>query len=210
MVSRRLIRDRTILAGCINRLTSIIRSVNSQLRRLWILMRFPGAVIGKRVSFGPRVVFRMTDGAGIVIGSGSHVGRDTVLVAKRGSIYIGENSFVGHGCTIVANSAIQIGADCLIGEYVTIRDQNHGMEYSDVPFSKQEMWSVPVSIGNNVWIGAKATIVAGVTIGPNSVVAANAVVTSDVPAWTVVGGVPARVLRKITPACENTQPREAA
>ena len=201
---------RAILAKCARQLVARFNSLNSLTRQTWILTRFPDLSIGVGVSIGPRVLFRITDGAGIVIGSGSHVGRDTVLVAKRGSICIGENSFVGHGCTVVANSTIQIGADCLIGEFVTIRDQNHGIEYSDVPFSKQEMVSSPISIGSNVWIGAKSTVIAGVTIGPNSVVAANAVVTKDVPSWTVVGGVPGKVLRKIAPACENTQPREAA
>ena len=144
-------------------------------------------------------MIRITDGATFIVGEDATVGRDVTIVAKRGTIHIGERSFVGHGSTIVAVSEIQIGADCLLGEHVTVRDQNHGIEYTDIPFSNQRMLSAPISIDSNVWIGAKSTIVAGVVIGPNSVVAANAVVTKDVPAWTVVGGVPAKVLRKISP-----------
>jgi acetyltransferase-like isoleucine patch superfamily enzyme len=155
---------------------------------------------GKRVSIGSRAMLRITDRATLFVGDGSNIARDSTIIAKYGSIRIGARSFVGHGSTIAACSDIQIGADCLIGEYVTIRDQNHGIEFSDVLFSKQQMVAAPILIGSNVWIGAKATVVAGVTIGSNSVVAANAVVTHDVPAWTVVGGVPARVLRKIAPS----------
>ena len=202
--------SRTILARCARRLVATLKPLNSLARQAWISTRFPELSFGVRVSIGPRVIFRITDGAALVIGSGTNIERDSTIIAKRGSIVVGEKSFIGHGCTIVANSAIQIGADCLIGEFVTIRDQNHGIEFSGVPFAKQRMVFSPISIGSNVWIGAKATVVAGVTIGPNSVVAANAVVTNDVPSWTVVGGVPARVLRKITPTGDCTHAQEAA
>ncbi|NQV23430.1 MAG: acyltransferase [Rhodopirellula sp.] len=133
----------------------------------------------------------------MILGDYCHVGRDASIVAKYGRITIGNRCFIGHGSTIACSDEIAIGTDCLIGEYVTIRDQNHGMDCSDVPFAQQGMESASIMIGDNVWIGAKATIVAGVKIASNSVVAANAVVTRDVAPWTVVGGVPARHLRNL-------------
>jgi acetyltransferase-like isoleucine patch superfamily enzyme len=90
---------------------------------------------------------------------------------------------------------IRIGNNCLIAEYVSIRDQNHGIELSKGNFDSQPLTSAPVKIADNVWIGAKVSVLAGVRIGANSVVAANAVLTHDVAEATVVGGVPARIIR---------------
>ncbi len=83
----------------------------------------------------------------------------------------------------------------MIAESVTIRDQSHGTLLSDVPFCNQALSSEEIVIGNNVWIGAKATVLQGVHIGDNAIVAANAVVRSNVEAGTLVGGVPARVIK---------------
>jgi acetyltransferase-like isoleucine patch superfamily enzyme len=90
---------------------------------------------------------------------------------------------------------IEIGCDVLIGPHCYITDHDHGSAPGS-PMHTQPMVSKPVKVGNDVWIGAHAVILKGVTIGDGSIVAAGAVVNQDVPPGTIVGGVPARVLRQ--------------
>ena len=91
-------------------------------------------------------------------------------------------------------SAVTIGNDCLIGEYVSIRDADHGTE-PGTPMRSQAHASAPIVIGDDVWIARGAVILKGVTIGSGAVVAANSVVNRDVEPNSIVGGVPARLLR---------------
>ena len=109
------------------------------------------------------------------------------------NISVGENVFINSGCCFQDQGGIEIGDNALIGQQVVIATLNHDL----TPAKRANMIPAPVKIGNNVWIGAHATILAGVTIGDNSVVAAGAVVTKDVPANVVVAGVPAKVIKNI-------------
>ena len=109
------------------------------------------------------------------------------------NISIGENVFINSGCCFQDQGGIEIGNNVLVGQQVVIATLNHDL----APNRRANMLPAPVKIGNNVWVGAHATILAGVTIGDNSVVAAGAVVTKDVPANVVVAGVPAKVIKEI-------------
>lgn len=109
------------------------------------------------------------------------------------NIRIGKNVFINSGCCFQDQGGIELGDGCLIGHQVVIATLNHDLD----PRKRGGMVPAPVRLGKNVWVGAHATILAGVTIGDNAVVAAGAVVTGDVPPDTVVGGVPARVIKKI-------------
>ncbi|MGO4684084.1 acyltransferase [Hyphomicrobium sp. 2TAF46] len=112
--------------------------------------------------------------------------------AKNASLVLGERVFVNIGATIIATRSIVIGDDCLIGDYVAIFDTDHHQLEPSQPIRV-----APVRLGNNVWIGRSATILPGVTIGDHAVIAAGSIVTEDVPARTVVGGVPARPIRTL-------------
>ena len=109
------------------------------------------------------------------------------------NIRIGKNVFINAGCCFQDQGGIELGDGCLIGHQVVIATLNHDLD----PRKRGGMVPAPVRLGKNVWVGAHATILAGVTIGDNVVIAAGAVVTGDVPPDTVVGGVPARVIKKI-------------
>ena len=107
--------------------------------------------------------------------------------------HIGRNTFVNGGCHFQDQGGIYIGDGCLIGHNVVIATLNHELD----PARRANLVPAPVRLGNDVWVGSNATILPGVTIGDGSVVAAGAVVTKDVPPMTVVGGVPAKVIKTI-------------
>lgn len=109
------------------------------------------------------------------------------------NLHIGENVFFNSGCRFQDQGGIYIGDNCLIGHNVVLATINHDLS----PANRGTNLPSPIRIGKNVWIGANATVLPGVTIGDNAVIAAGAVVTRDVAANTVVGGVPARLLREI-------------
>jgi acetyltransferase-like isoleucine patch superfamily enzyme len=110
-------------------------------------------------------------------------------------VTIGNNVYFGRGCHVVVRSALTIGDNCLFGEMVSIHDENHVFGRGPEPIASRGLAAAPIVVGNNVWVGAKATILQGVRIGDNAVIGANAVVTRDVPANTVAVGIPARVIR---------------
>jgi acetyltransferase-like isoleucine patch superfamily enzyme len=113
-------------------------------------------------------------------------------------VAIGENTWINNNfCAVAEHTSITIGRDCLIGSSVEILDSDfHGMQLADRDRSLAE-WAAPVLIGNNVFIGSNAKIMKGTSIGDGAVVANGALVVSDVLPNTVVGGVPARVIRTI-------------
>lgn len=109
------------------------------------------------------------------------------------NIHIGKNVFINSGCCFQDQGGIFLGDGCLIGHQVVIATLNHDLD----PKKRGGMYPAPVVLGKSVWVGAHATILAGVTIGDDSVIAAGAVVTKNVPAGVVAGGVPARVIRQL-------------
>lgn len=109
------------------------------------------------------------------------------------NITIGKTVFINSGCKFQDQGGITIGDDVLIGHNVVIATVNHGISKA----TRHANYMLPVKIGNNVWIGANVTILPGVTVGDDAVLAAGAVVTKDVAAGTVVGGVPAKFIKNI-------------
>lgn len=110
------------------------------------------------------------------------------------NIHIGKNVFINMGCKFQDQGGIFIGDGALIGHNVMLATLNH----AESPADRSSMIPAPIHIGRNVWIGANATVLPGVTIGDGAIVGAGAVVTRDVPENTIVGGVPAKVIRTIS------------
>ena len=108
-------------------------------------------------------------------------------------IQVGKNVFINHACSFLDMGAITIEDDVLIGPKVNLITENHPLD----PADRRALITKPVVVKRNAWIGAGATILPGVTVGRNSVVAAGAVVAADVPDNTIVGGVPAKIIKKI-------------
>jgi len=155
-------------------------------------LRHPEISFGSSVYVAPSATLRATDGGSIEIGDRVKVMPGAVIVARGGRISIGSDSHVGHGAVITALDQVAIGKSALIAEYVTIRDQDHGTSLSGEPFAQQPLRAAPVHISDNVWLGAKATVLKGVRIGHSAIVGAGAVVVKEVPARSLAIGIPAR------------------
>jgi acetyltransferase-like isoleucine patch superfamily enzyme len=123
----------------------------------------------------------------------SHLIRSQLSVGLGGTLTIGNNVFINVGVSISAQSQVTLGNNVQIANLVSIMDSDfHGLEERDSLPSPE-----PIYIEDDVWIATKATILKGVTIGKGAVVAAHAVVTHDVEPYTLVGGVPARLIRRL-------------
>jgi acetyltransferase-like isoleucine patch superfamily enzyme len=133
--------------------------------------------------------------ASIDLGRWCWLGHGTKIRCHEGRVSIGAKTVMGQECTISAYQHISIGRECVIADRVMLIDFDHGMVEVDRPIRLQGIYKRDVRVGNNVWIGYGACILRGVTVGDNAVIGTNAVVTDDVPANAVVGGVPARVIR---------------
>ena len=110
------------------------------------------------------------------------------------NITVGEDVFINACCHFQDHGGVVLGDGCQIGHNVVFATLNHGLS----PEDRKHTYPAPIVLGKNVWVGSNATILQGVTIGDNAVVAAGAVVNKNVPDNVVVGGVPARIIKKIT------------
>lgn len=188
------------------------RRKKKEIRSYWISSRFKNCPFSVR--FGSIASLRGT--SHIFIGENSNFDDNLHLMAWEGfgkqsfspEIEIGMNCSFGAYNHITCCKKITIGDGTLTGKWVTISDNNHGsydvndseslLEWGDVrPSLRTISIKGPIEIGKNVWIGDKATILSGVSIGDGAVIGANSVVTKDVPAYSIVGGNPAKVLKQL-------------
>lgn len=151
--------------------------------------------VGHKVQFNGWVRFEKYR-SDVVVGDNSRFGRGCYLLATRsGSIRIGRNVGINDFCYITSNYGVTIEDDVRIAESVSIRDYDHEFESTEVPIHQQGFRGAPIRIGEGSWIGRGVMITSGVTIGKGCVVGANAVVTKDLPDWSIAVGVPANVIR---------------
>lgn len=129
------------------------------------------------------------------------IGRESVIESFScinnavGDVVIGDKTRIGLHCTIIG--PVTIGNNVNLAQGIVVTALNHNFTDCTKRIDEQGISTKEVTIGNDVWIGANATILPGVTIGHHCVVAAGSVVTKDVPDYTVVGGVPARVMKRL-------------
>lgn len=195
-------------------------SLGFMLRKLL----FPGlfAHVGQGVNFGRNLSLRcptrmrlgdhvmIDDGcaldargaasaADFVIGPRTLIARDTVIVVKQGHLRIGADGSIGSQCFISPVSGIEIGDFAIIAGQCYLGGARYKTRLGAGPMVSQGLMTKgPITIGNDAWIGAGATVIDGVSIGDGAIVGAGAVVTSDVAANTIVGGVPARQIGERT------------
>jgi acetyltransferase-like isoleucine patch superfamily enzyme len=175
-----------------------LRRAESKARARWWQLLHPGVEIGSGTRIGRGCRLFLDRQAQLVLGPGCEIDdATTIAIYDAGRIELGANSFVGHHCTLAARESIQIGAGTFLAELVSVRDHDHAV---GSPPSTGKMNVAPVTIGADVWIGAKATIVRGTRIGNAASLGANAVARGELPAHTVCVGIPARVVRTIDAA----------
>jgi acetyltransferase-like isoleucine patch superfamily enzyme len=123
------------------------------------------------------------------------IGDRTKVRCHEGLVEIGQKTVLGQECTITAFQHVRIGEQCVIADRAMFIDFDHGVVEVERPIRMQGIYKRDVEVGSNVWIGYGACILRGVRVGDNAVIGTNSVVTKDVPANAVVGGIPARILR---------------
>lgn len=185
-----------------------LRKLNDRIRTAvwsrWLRMD-PGVRIGELAFVGRNVRIRAdTDGYSLggtlEIGRNARIADGAVIDPYGGRIVIGDNLYLGYGSMLFGYGGIVIGNDALIGPQVTVIASSHGYASVDMPMNSQPITSQGITIGDDVWIGAGARILDGVSIGRGAIVAAGAVVTGDVGDHDIFAGVPARRVRNRTAA----------
>lgn len=172
-----------------------LRQAEIRLRPWWWRLLHPGITIGPGVRIGRGCRLFLDAQAQLVLGRGAEIDdATTIAIYGAGRIVLGDDSFVGHHCTLAARESIVIGARTLLAELVSVRDHDHVVGLS--PSSPQNAIT-PVQIGDDVWIGAKCTVIRGTRIGDRTVIGANAVARGELPADALCVGVPARVVRSL-------------
>jgi acetyltransferase-like isoleucine patch superfamily enzyme len=128
-----------------------------------------------------------------------HIFDNVELQCRNAALEIGNNCSINSHSRIIAFEKIDIGDRVVIAQFVTILDHDHSQTFQNEKLILKGYTTSPIKIGNNVWIGDKVTITKGVNIGNNVIIGANAVVTKDIPSNSIVGGIPARVIKVLTP-----------
>jgi acetyltransferase-like isoleucine patch superfamily enzyme len=185
------------------------------LLRYWRFLRFkltnPQVVTTGFVFLGRRVEVQARPGFGrLVLGRWVHLGDGTSLRCHEGSLRIGDKTVFGRNIVVNTYLDVRIGGSCIIADLVYVTDFDHVFADVTVPIKDQGIAKSPVRIGSDVWLGTKVSIVRGTVIGDGVVVAANAVVTRDLPDFAVAAGVPARVIRNRQDAAEAGAQTRAA
>jgi acetyltransferase-like isoleucine patch superfamily enzyme len=165
-------------------------------RWVWLKLRWGRRLQTDGMCFVcPGVKFEIGRDAKVTLGRWSWIGHGCKIRAHEGEVLIGAKSVLGQECTISSFQQVSIGRECIIADRVMMIDFDHGMVEVERPIREQGIYKRDVNVGHNVWIGYGACLLRGVTVGDNSVIGTSSVVTCDVPANAVVGGIPARVIR---------------
>ena len=149
--------------------------------------------VGDAVRIAHCSVLRGNGDNGITLGNGVFI-QDFCLLNTNGShIRLGDRSWLGAGSQVYGNGGVTIGSDVLIAGQVMINTVSHNHDDTSIPINNQGINVAPVSIADNVWIGAGARILQGVTIGEGAIIGADSLVNRDIPAGAIAYGSPARI-----------------
>lgn len=182
----------------------MLNTLKTALRRL--LLTPLRATVGRDTVM--RRPFRVFNSRWVTIGSNTWVGPRATLhpileyagVQHGGQILIGSSVYIGSDVSIVGIGRIELGDGCVLSDHVYISDSAHGFDPTGPPIMDQPLASKgPITIGRNCFLGYRSAILPGVTLGERCIVGTNAVVTKSFPAYSVIGGVPARLIRTYGP-----------
>ena len=164
-----------------------------------ITIRHPGKIfLGRNVILDDNCVLdaKGSNNRGIFIGDNVIVGRNSVISCKDGDIHIGNNTNIAMNCFIQSAKTVRIGSNVLFAAYCyVIGGGDHETDRTDIPILAQGQIVKGITIEDNCWLGAGVKVVDGITVGRDSIIGASAVVTKDVPEFSIAAGVPAKVLK---------------
>lgn len=165
------------------------------VRLLRLRRRHPSIILQGMVFLGRRVELEVRPGYGrLILGGWVHIGDGTALRSHEGTLRVGDKTVFGRNTIVNSYLDVEIGPGALISDFVYIGDFDHRTDDVKLPIKDQGIVKAPVRIGAGCWLGVKATVLRGCSVGDGAVVGANSVVTRDVPPYAVVAGVPARVI----------------
>ncbi len=138
---------------------------------------------------------------GILAGNNVFIGRGSLVYCKGGDITLGDEVNISSHCTLFSSNALSIGRGTVIGAYSYLLSGGEYDTDSAIPFCEQSGMNTkgPLDLGPNCWLGARVTLLDGVTVGEHTTLGAGAVVTADIPAHSIAVGVPARVVKQLPP-----------
>lgn len=156
---------------------------------------------GKYLKLGDHVSVNALGKDGIILGNNVGIGAFSRVIISTtfdnpgSSIKIGNKVGIGEFAYLGGAGGLEIGDDCIVGQYFSCHPENHITENLEIPIRHQGVTRKGIKIGSNCWIGSKVTILDGVTIGKGCIIAAGAVVTQSFADYSVIGGVPAKLLK---------------
>lgn len=163
-----------------------------------VVLRHPGKLkLNSDIVIDDNVVLdaKGENNTGIVIGNKVFIGRNSIVYCQNGDITIGNDANIGSNCQIFSAGRVTIGDSVLMAAYTYLIGGSHNYEDPDIPIIQQGRSATGITIEDNVWLGAAVKVLDGVTIGEGSIIAAGAVVTNDIPAYSIAGGIPAKVIK---------------
>lgn len=182
----------------------IIKGKNPKMAILGRYVKFFNASkirFGKYLKLGDHVYMSALGKDGIILGNNVSIGAFSRVIVSTTfdipgtSIKIGNNVGIGEFAYLGGAGGLEIGDDCIVGQYFSCHPENHIADNLEMPIRHQGVTRKGIKIGSDCWVGSKVTILDGVTIGKGCIIAAGAVVTQSFPDYSVIGGVPAKLLK---------------
>ena len=176
------------------KMSHLLEKILSVLRVILIKIKYPSVKITFNSYVGKNCQIHCDNNSRIFLNK-VHLANGVVLEAKRGGQISIIKSYIGFNSVIVSIDSISIGENVEIAEMVVLRDQNHNFDFTSTPISIQGFNYAPIFIGNNTWVGAKATILKGVSIGENCLIGAHSLVNKgSFPDGCLIVGSPAKII----------------
>lgn len=196
-----------LLSFCFEKLISLFRGVFRTHNKIFVsknvVLKCKNQIhFGKNLRLAENVRLDALSENGIYFGDNCSVGINTRIECTGSFSFLGKGFKCGTNCGLGTDSfygcagGIELGDDVIVGNFVSMHSENHNYSDSEIPIRLQGTTHKGIKIGNNVWIGAKATILDGVQIGNGCVIGAGSVVTKSFPENSVIAGVPARIVKE--------------
>lgn len=195
-----------VLSFCFEKLICLIRGIIRVHKKIFIdksvhIKQIKKITWGRNFRCAKNVTLNALSQDGIILGNNCSIGINTRIECTGSFEFLGKGFKCGDNCGLGTDSfygcagGIEIGNDVIVGNFVSMHSENHNFSDLDIPIRLQGVNHKGIKIGNNCWIGAKATILDGSVIGNGCIVAAGAVVTGQFPDNSIIAGVPAKVIK---------------